>query len=233
MDTKAIFGRVRIGKDTSGNFKLSFKGLAVRTEDGKFFAKDGDHMLDVSDLTLDGAEGYIYRLPVQSVKPGDLIITSENPFDVLFVQAVGEDGGLSGLDPRNNTVVDYVQPTNLFNVQFFVKVVSLVDVLGGNTANEQLLPFLLLANRSERGRTDDSLTTLLMLQALGGNPLDGNSLLLPLLLMDGKSDALEMFFLMQVLGGSKSPLADLFGQPPARSQPVTASTEYQKPRRKS
>ena len=41
MDLKSLFGGITIGKDTSGNFKLSFgfdqTGLAVRAPDGQFF----------------------------------------------------------------------------------------------------------------------------------------------------------------------------------------------------
>jgi hypothetical protein len=131
MNLNSILNGVSIGKDTSGNFKLSLEGLAVRTSDGKFLAVKKDRLLDVSELTLDGADGFVYRLPVQKrdVERGDLIITSENPFSVVFVDGVENDGSVKGVDPGTHERVEYIPPTNvLVDVHLYVKVVSL---LGG------------------------------------------------------------------------------------------------------
>ena len=62
MDLKSVFGGITIGKDISGNFKLSFgfdqTGLAVRAPDGQFFGFTKDAGLtNVTDVTLDLAVG--------------------------------------------------------------------------------------------------------------------------------------------------------------------------------
>jgi hypothetical protein len=38
---KDLFGSVYFGKDISGNLKLSFKGLSVKTPDGRYVVKHG------------------------------------------------------------------------------------------------------------------------------------------------------------------------------------------------
>jgi hypothetical protein len=237
MNVKSMFGGASTGKDVSRYFKLSFKGLAARaTPEGPFFAYDHDtkKLIDVTDLTFDGVENLIYRLPVQSVKRGDLIITGEAPFGALFVQDVA-DGKPTGLNLSSITET-YTQPTNVFNIQFFVKVVSLLDGFGGETGANNLLPFLLLGNRDNGNKSDDSLTTLFMLQFLGGgNALDGSSLLPFLLLSGDKSDGLEKLLLLKGLGEGKNPLGNLFGQHSPRPATVAGDgeTAYSKPSRKS
>src|SRR5258708_5651549 len=161
MNIGSILNGISIGKDTSGNFKLTPEGLAVRTTaDGKFFVNKKDRLLDVSDLTFDGAENYVYRLPVQrdDVKAGDLIITSENPFGVLFVHSVHNDGGVKGLDPGIRQEIEYVPPTNVIvDVQLYVKVVSLLDGLVLGTGSDALLPLLLLGSQGGSANPDDTL----------------------------------------------------------------------------
>src|SRR5262245_43015815 len=101
MNISSILNGIAIGKDTSGNFKLTPEGLAVRTTpSGKFVVSKGDQLLDVTDLTFDGGETFVYRLPVQrkDLKPGDIVITAENPLEVLFVRQVHQNGRLTGLD---------------------------------------------------------------------------------------------------------------------------------------
>jgi hypothetical protein len=111
MNISSILNGISIGKDSSGNFKPSIEGLAVRTTaDGKFFCLTKEHkLLDVSDLTFDNADPFVYRIPVskEGLKPGDLIITSENPFNVLFVKTVHQSGEIKGIDPATSRIVEY------------------------------------------------------------------------------------------------------------------------------
>jgi hypothetical protein len=85
-------------------------------------------MIDVTDFVLEGSEDYIYRVPTTDVNLGDLVVTSDAPFGTLFVQAVQEEGGIQGIDPRTNRIQTYVQPTNILNLTFFVKVISVSDL---------------------------------------------------------------------------------------------------------
>ncbi len=204
MDLKAIFGGVSIGKDTSRNIMPSIKGLAVRVSDEKFVVKEGNTLADVNGFIIDGGEKYVYRLPVNpdQVRPGDLLVTSDNPFQPLFVTQGRRNGTLRCLDPLHNLEVDYIPPTNMFNVRFFVKAISLVEGLGGQGANN-LLPLLALSGGlggGESSEQEDGLTTLLLLQTLGGQAVDMNRLLPLFLLKGSRGDSLETLLLMQALG---------------------------------
>ena len=62
MNLQSLFGNVTLGKDASGNLKQSLRGLAVRASaDGKFIARDGDQYVDVTELTIEGGENYVYQ----------------------------------------------------------------------------------------------------------------------------------------------------------------------------
>lgn len=205
MDLKSIFGGVAIGREASGNVKPSIKGLAVRVADGNFVARDGDGLVNVSGFVFDGGDKYVYRLPVneQQIEPGDLLITSDAPFRSLFVKSV-KDGIIVGLDPQSSAVIEYVPPTNMLGVKFFVKAVSLIGSLGSGAASD-LLPLLLMADgsnsMSDAGDGDNGLTTLLLMQTLGGGKSMDINKLLPLLLLKGnKSDGLESLLLLQFMG---------------------------------
>jgi hypothetical protein len=212
-----------IGKDTSGNFKFSIKGLAVRGgPDGKFIARDGDQFVDVTDLTFDGAENYIYRLPVEEPKPRDIIIRSDNPFCALFVTKVEHHGAhvahIEGFDPATNTCVEYCPPTNLLNCRFFVKIVSFLDNIFTHKNSCEAMAFLSWATKSAGSTSDDLLPLLLMSRSAGGKLPDDERLLLPLIFAggNGSGNSVEKLLLLQAFGG-----ANLFG---ARSKrPVTKS----------
>jgi len=210
MNINSILNGIKIGKDISGNFKPSFEGLAVRTTaDGKFFSMNKAHkqLVDVSDLTLDGGEAYVYRLPVtkNELKPGDLIITSEeNPFRVLFIEQVHPNGEIKGLDPSTSLISEYTPQANLFiDITLYVKVVSLLGGFDQDEGAEGILPLLLLGSKGDNASPDNPLNTLLLVKALGGKTADKK--LLPLLLLSGsKSEGLETVLLLHALGGTSA-----------------------------
>ena len=109
MDLHSIFGSVAIGKDTSGNFKQSMYGLAVRpASDGKFVARHKGQLTDVTDLVFDGSETLFYRLPTKDLVPGkDVLVRSDNPFSVLFVDEILAGGLVKGTDPGTRKPVTH------------------------------------------------------------------------------------------------------------------------------
>lgn len=226
MNLQSIFGGINIGKDITGNFRQSLKGLAVRRPDDKFVTLDGNSPIEVSDFTFDGTEQYVYRLPIPKVKPGDLIVTSENPFNALFVRQVQSNGHLIGVDP-SGIETNYAPATNLFNVRFFVRVVSLLEGLNGSLGTDDLSPLLLLSTKINGGTTD-SLTTLLLLQTLNGKTFAHDSLL-PLFLLNSGGDLLETMLLLQAQGDQKNPFEKLFGHKPRR--PKTDKVKYERQRK--
>jgi hypothetical protein len=165
MDASSILGGIGIGKDTSGNFRLSPAGLAVRSGN-RWVVNQNNQLLDVTGLTIDSVQNVVVRVPTQQVAAGDIIVLSDNPFNVLFVQSVDANGHLHGLELNSSQVVEYVPNNNLLGVQIFVKVVNLAQLFNANLGGNNLLPLLFLT----QGNGIDSL---LLAGALGGanNPL--------------------------------------------------------------
>jgi len=215
----SIFGGVSIGKDTSGYVIPSVKGLAVKVSEDRYVARENNQLVDVGGFIIDGGGKYVYRIPVRrdQVAAGDLLITSQDPFRALFVDAVEEDGTISGVDPSASVKVEYIRPDNLFNVKFFVKAISLIDGLGGGGANNLLMLLALgddigsLAGGGN-GESEDGLTTLLLLQGLGGGAVDINNLLPLLLLRGSKGNFVENLLLLRALGVQPGNPGGVIGQ---------------------
>ena len=198
MDTKALFGGVSIGRDMSGNFKVSLAGegigLAIRTPDGQYYARGKDGLRNVTELTVDTFDGLVLKLPVARVKEGDILIVSDNPFTAVFVDDVSPEGQVRVLNPATNSAVDFAQPANLLGQRFFVKATNLLESFDGSNS---LLPLLLL----EKKDGESLLPFFLMQQLQGGDGQLNNPLLLALLLRADKGDTLETIMLLQALGG--------------------------------
>jgi hypothetical protein len=223
MDLKAIFGGISVGKDNSGNIKPSIKGLAVKVAEGNFVAREGDKLVDVGGFVFDGGEKFIIRLPVtaEQVVPGDLLVLADEPFQALFVTEISA-ALIAGLNPQTSTRLEYVPRSNMFGLNLLVKVVSLLENFGAGSAID-LLPLLLMGDGGLGGDDDSGLSTLLLLQSLGGGaPSTDLTKLLPLLLLKGgKGDGLESLLMLQALGlnlgnlgapalqSSKGPVGDL------------------------
>ena len=209
MNADSIFGSLAIGKDTSGNFRQSIYGLAVRsTANGRFIALHDKKLVDVTELTIDGTENLIYRIPKKRPIPKkDIIVRSDNPFAVMFVEEVLAGGTVKGIDPATGDVEEYHPVTNLLNMHFFVTVSGPASLLA-NTDSHELLPLLLLSSQAGGTTTADPLTMILLLQGLGSKKLDSTVLTTLALLRGG------------LAGGSNDPLAlilalqgsDLFDQ---------------------
>ena len=219
---QSVFG-VKLGKDLSDNFALTFTGLAVRAPDGRLyqFAKDNPSapLADVTGLTISSSKPVAYRIPVSTVEVGAILVTSDEPFAVLFVQEVVSPTHIRGIDPFRQEQVDYVVPSNIFSLAFFVRVVSIFDLFGGAgggifgtppggaSAFNPLLFLLLARGDSDKRDKKDSLALLAALSQTGGGAAPSNIALLALLL-----DDIDPLLLLALQG---------FGAPP--SAPPSAS----------
>jgi len=121
-----------IGQDMSGNFALSVSGLAVRTPAGTWITKDRDEnkLLDVSLLVIPGIDPMVYRIPAETVRPNDLIVTQDAPLSLLYVLHTDPEHprDVHGLNPFTGEFVHY-RPTEGLFFNFFVLVVSMLDIL--------------------------------------------------------------------------------------------------------
>ncbi len=183
MDIQSLFGSIAIGKDTSLNFKYGIYGIAVKVGDSKFISRYRGNLVDVTNLTFDGTEQLIYRIPVKKLSPKDIIIRSDNPFSVLFVEEISDHGVIHGIDPSNGEYVEYKNPKNPLGINFFIKVVG-PNNLTGKQGFDSLLPLLFLSGQSNTG-SNDALSSYLIMQNLFHDQSIEKSLL-PLLLMSNQ-----------------------------------------------
>jgi hypothetical protein len=56
MNLQSLLGGIAIGRDNSGNFRPSLKGVAVRIEKNRFVTLDNGQLLDVTPLAFDNAD---------------------------------------------------------------------------------------------------------------------------------------------------------------------------------
>jgi hypothetical protein len=203
MNMQSLLGGIAIGRDNSGNFRPSLKGVAVRIERSRFVALDNDRLLDVTPLTFEGADDTLYRVPIKDPRKGDLIIISDNPLRALFVQEVLTNGHLRGLDPINSAVSDYVPTSNLLDLKFYIKIVSLMDDIVSGTDQDKLLLLSLLGKGDGRTSIGENLLPLLLLGFSGGQRPDPDLIRLLLLIRSvgtsggGAAEALVLQRLMQ------------------------------------
>lgn len=129
-----MFCDAAVGRDTSGNFSLSFKGLAVRADCNRFIAfnkssKDNVRLIDVTGLTLSGCDALVYRVPVkaENIRDGDMVLISDCPFEVLYI--TGREGDvLTGFNGSGEKIT-YVAPERLGDCARYIRIVSVLDVV--------------------------------------------------------------------------------------------------------
>src|SRR5207249_4587288 len=120
----------------------------------------------------------------------------------LFVQEVLVNGHLRGLDPINSTVSDYVPTSNLLDLKFYIKIVSLMDEMLNRTDQDKLLLLSLLGKSDGRTGMGENLLPLLLLEFGGGQVLDPDLIRLLLLIRSvgtSSGGAVEALVLQRVM----------------------------------
>ncbi|HEY7889574.1 MAG TPA: hypothetical protein VIC29_15230 [Steroidobacteraceae bacterium] len=109
-------GGIQLGFDATNNFAVAApSGLAICRGDGTCVAidADADALIDVTPMVIPGVSPCVVRLPVQleSVRRGDLLVTSDSPFSALFVLKAPEGASrIRCLDPFSDEIVTYAPP---------------------------------------------------------------------------------------------------------------------------
>ena len=129
------------GPCKDSNIKMSTYGLAVKDAAGKWVSYDkvNDSIVDVSPLTF-GDGKYFYKMPVaiKDIKEGDVIIHEKRP---MFVGKVLKDGDLSVVDIMSAERKVIMPVKNMFNFNYYIKVVSIMDMCGVNIEPNEDNPF--------------------------------------------------------------------------------------------
>ena len=221
----SVYCDIPVGKDTTGNFSLSYKGVAVKTDCNRFvaFRGNGDEveLYDVTGLTLPGCDPLIYRVPVteDNVHPGDLLLISDCPPQALYVtktfpelsekekNRAKKSVTVEGITPSGQKVT-YLSPRRLGDCARYIRIVSVLDACGikSSDLNEDAIALIAAllcckpcGNNFTAGILSDTVAANLLNVTLpGGKKGIGQ---LPLLLALQQSQCLESFILTRALQG--------------------------------
>jgi hypothetical protein len=174
MDFNFDFGKV----DTS-KVRLSPYGITIKNRDGKWVSYDAksDQVIDVDMFSFD-MEGLLWKIPVavSAVQAGDVIIHNHKPMYVI-----NTDDGLWVADIFEGEQKCVMPLCNMFNMNFVVKVVSLMN-FGGNQSDSapsatqpfgaNFVPMLFMSefmkDKDKVGDKDDMTKMLMMSMMMGG-----------------------------------------------------------------
>lgn len=212
-----------VGRDTSGNFSLSYKGMAVRTDCNRFvaFKAKKDHpedvcLFDMTGLTLPGCDCLVYRVPVtyKQIKPGNFILISDCPFEVLYVTEVSGstggsdcDGPLKGITASGEVRTVFL-PAQLGDCARYTRIFSVLDALGlkpGEMSENEIafVAAVLCCPPGCRSSSGDFLSALVA-EDLSKSLLHGRRLRLLIALQ--QSQCLETLILTRALEGELDPV---------------------------
>lgn len=232
---KSIMGD--FGKITTGDFKLAFQGIAIRTtksdkySDGTdayaVYDADNNRMLDVMDFVLD-VDNVLYKMPValNTLKQGDIILVKDKPLVVKSVNV--EAQSVRALNPISNNETTHKPAGNLFGFNFITKVTSMFDMMQPTGEQAGFNPMMLMALNGDKGEGMEGLLPLMMMGGLqGGATANPMQQMLPLMMMSDKSgdggDMMQMMMMSQMFNGQQggaNPFGAMFGQAPVAPAPV-------------
>ena len=242
---KDFFGNLEVGPIKGNQFKLAMTGgIAIRkvgsdlTEQWIVYDKASKRVTNVGSLSFK-ASGMLWKIPVNSVVPGDLILHEGQPCYVLEASENGNQVTVYGVNENREFTFSPVQ--NIFNYQvLYTKVMNLME--GGNpfgainTGQAQTnMPFNPMMVAMMDG--DFSMKDMLKMQLLTGMTSGGgvNPMVLMMLEkmengetgdMGSMSDMMSMM-MMQNMGGGQmaNPFANMFGHPQPTAQPTEETNE--------
>lgn len=210
MNFKKMFGE-DVGKDKSGMFKYSMLGLAIKNEQGSYACFNGEGMVDVMDMVFD-VEDMIFKMPVQEVKVGDLIIAKGKPVYVKEIAKQNNTVKLEIFNPTNDNEETYVPQTNLFGFNFFIKVTSFFEMnknQDGSNINPMMFAMMMMdddKDKEEESKFSKMMMMSVLMQNTGGNQQNQMMNMMPLMFMKGKdgkegNGIFEMMMMQQMMQG--------------------------------
>jgi hypothetical protein len=173
---KKLLGNFEFGAIETDQFALTLHGqIGIKGKDGSYYTYDVENntSVDVMDFVIDDFEGAFYKMPVQEVKKGDIIMTGSNP---VIVKEVNRDGSIIAVDPVDGSSFTKIKTTNIFGFNLYTKVVSIFDMMNQNDngnnifGNMNPMMFLMLKNDGSNGSSNKLLEMMMMSQMFqGGN----------------------------------------------------------------
>lgn len=178
---------------------MSMYGIAVKNTDGVWVSYDkaGNQVMDVDVFNFDGGD-FMYKVPVaiKDVAVGDVVIHQHKP---MFVVNVNKDNTLRVVDVVDGESKNILLTKSPFGFDFVTKVVSFIDFGNPDASNPfgNMLPFMLLADKGNSKRDNNTMLMLAMSGAFGGKmDFASNPLALMALCGDGVDSNMMLAMMM-------------------------------------
>ena len=144
--TMNLFSNINLdcGPINSDRIQMSPYGAAIKSSDGwKAYDRDNNCIISVDGFTFDfGKTPMFYKIPVSPdmVSPGDLIVHNKKCLYVKGFKDVNEkNSGIYAVDIASNEEKVILPSKNIFNFNFIMKIVSMLD-MGGNSIFNTMRP---------------------------------------------------------------------------------------------
>ena len=196
---KKIFGE--IGQLKSGVAALTFNGqIAFKRENGDYvrYNTETKTIENQMDLVIKGTEKMMYVMPYNVVAVGDILKYRDKFVQVVAIKV---NGSLTAIDFETGTEIVILKETNIFGIQFYMKVVSLLNMQDPNMPGGFNPMMLMLLNKEDKeNKDDDMMKAILMSQMFTGqgmNPL----MMMAMINNNNESDMINTILLLQMCSG--------------------------------
>ena len=196
---KRIFGE--IGQLKSGVAALTFNGqIAFKRENGDYvrYNTETKTIENQMDLVIKGTEKMMYVMPYNVVAVGDILKYRDKFVQVVAIKV---NGSLTAIDFETGTEIVILKETNIFGIQFYMKVVSLLNMQDPNMPGGFNPMMLMLLNKEDKeNKDDDMMKAILMSQMFTGqgmNPL----MMMAMINNNNESDMINTILLLQMCSG--------------------------------
>lgn len=169
---------IQMGPVRGADFKLTlFGSVAVKTSNGYVaYNTEEEELTSVDGFTMD-FEGAFYRMPSTTVAAGDLIDSDGKVAYVIEVKSKS----IKVLDLETSEVKTIKPVKSPFGINFYTKITSMMDLMGGNTG-------------SGLGDIFGGDTNPLMLMAMMNGGASGGNMF--------GGDMMQMMMMSQMMGGA-------------------------------
>lgn len=229
-----MFGEVGVVSD--GSLALTLTGkVAVKRNDGDYVRYDevNEVMENQGELIFPGSEKFMMLMPSATVAVGDIIKKDKKYYQVLEIKA---NGGLKAVDFATGHNANILKETNLFNMNFYTKVVSFMTGFNGDNGNGMNPMMMLLLTLNDEDKEMDLPTMIMISSMFGGQAQTGiNPMMMLLMLKDddgeSKSNIVETIMMASMIGGingGTNPFGNLFGQQQVAAPVITEQNKNEK-----
>lgn len=200
----------KFGKVRGNQLALSYDGkIAVKNgnEDYVRYNAETSTVENIKDFVMNNNK-FFFIMPVTEVAEGDIIKYNDGFYQVTKVN----EANIAAINLKNSTMATIVRET-IFGMQFYAKVISLIDPSTFGKDNNGMMAMMML------GDEDMDIKELMMLQMMTNSNKGGqaNPMMMMLLMdddMGGDDDMLSNMLIMNMMnGGNGFNMGNMFQNP--------------------